>query len=238
MLAAARDVTLNVERLDDIADDLIVSARKLVGETRRLLYEFALHAGGRELVRGRAAVVLRRRGRRMMRALVTGGSGAIGAAICRELAAQGMQSIVHAHRNRERARALAGEIARGRRRSARSFLRCRRPRRGVRSALEKLLEAGPIQVLVHGAGIYADAPHGRHERGAVDERDRRLAQWLLQRRAAVAAADAAHALGPDRRLSSVAGDHGQSRPGQLRRGQGGAARRGASRSRSKSPRAA
>jgi predicted hotdog family 3-hydroxylacyl-ACP dehydratase len=58
MLAAARDVTLNVERLDDIADDLTVSARKLVGENGRVLYEFALHAGGRELARGRATVVL------------------------------------------------------------------------------------------------------------------------------------------------------------------------------------
>ena len=58
MLAAARDVVLNVERLDDIADDLIVSARRLVAENGALLYEFALHAGGRELARGRAAVVL------------------------------------------------------------------------------------------------------------------------------------------------------------------------------------
>ncbi len=58
MLAAVRSVVLNVERLDDIADDLIVSARKLVAENGRLLYEFALHAGGRELARGRAAVVL------------------------------------------------------------------------------------------------------------------------------------------------------------------------------------
>jgi hypothetical protein len=36
----------------------MVSARKLVGENGRMLYEFALHAGGRELARGRAAVVL------------------------------------------------------------------------------------------------------------------------------------------------------------------------------------
>ena len=57
MLAAARDVTLSVERLDDIADDLIVSARKLVAGSGALLYEFTLHAGGRELVRGRVAVV-------------------------------------------------------------------------------------------------------------------------------------------------------------------------------------
>jgi predicted hotdog family 3-hydroxylacyl-ACP dehydratase len=58
LLAAARDVTFNVERLDDIAEDLIVSARKLIAENGRLLYEFALHAGGKELARGRAAVVL------------------------------------------------------------------------------------------------------------------------------------------------------------------------------------
>jgi predicted hotdog family 3-hydroxylacyl-ACP dehydratase len=58
MLAAARNVIFEVERLDDIADDIIVSARKLLAEDGRLLYEFTLHAGGRELVRGRAAVVL------------------------------------------------------------------------------------------------------------------------------------------------------------------------------------
>lgn len=58
MLAAARDVTFGVERLDDIADDLIVSARRLVAGGGALLYEFDLHAGGRELARGRAAVVL------------------------------------------------------------------------------------------------------------------------------------------------------------------------------------
>ena len=62
MLAAARDVRLNVERLDDVADDLIVTARPLIVEDGRLLYEFALHAGGRELVRGRAAVVLGKKG--------------------------------------------------------------------------------------------------------------------------------------------------------------------------------
>ena len=58
MLAAARDVRLSVERLDNIDDDLIVTARRLIAEDGRLLYEFALHAGGRELLRGRAAVVL------------------------------------------------------------------------------------------------------------------------------------------------------------------------------------
>ena len=58
MLAAARDVVFNVERLDDVAEDLLVSARRLVAEREWLLYEFALHAGQRELMRGRATVSL------------------------------------------------------------------------------------------------------------------------------------------------------------------------------------
>ncbi|MGE5128593.1 MAG: hypothetical protein ACM3IK_03120 [Sphingomonadaceae bacterium] len=58
VLAAVRDVALNVERLDDIADDLLLTARRLIGGHRQILYEFVVHAGGRELVHGRAAVVL------------------------------------------------------------------------------------------------------------------------------------------------------------------------------------
>ena len=59
MLAAARNVVFNVDRLDDITDDLVVSARRLPAEEGWLLYEFALHAGARELVRGRATVSLK-----------------------------------------------------------------------------------------------------------------------------------------------------------------------------------
>ena len=44
------------------------------------------------------------------RALVTGGSGDIGAAICRALAAQGCFVYVHANANADRARKLADEI--------------------------------------------------------------------------------------------------------------------------------
>lgn len=46
-----------------------------------------------------------------IRALVTGGSGGIGAAICRRLAAEGRHVIVHAHRNLEAAHALVAQIA-------------------------------------------------------------------------------------------------------------------------------
>jgi predicted hotdog family 3-hydroxylacyl-ACP dehydratase len=58
MLAAARDVVLSVQRLDDIPEDLLLTARRLVGESSRILYGFELRAGERELVRGRVAVAL------------------------------------------------------------------------------------------------------------------------------------------------------------------------------------
>jgi len=93
----------------------------------------------------------------MKRALVTGGSGAIGAEISRALARAGMHVVVHAHGNAARAEALIAEIrAAGGQASAAVF--------DVRDAaacgreLEALLQAGPIQVLVHNAGITADAP--------------------------------------------------------------------------------
>lgn len=58
VLAAVRDVVLHVGRLDDIADDLVVLARRALDDRSRLLYEFEVHAGARELMRGRAVVVL------------------------------------------------------------------------------------------------------------------------------------------------------------------------------------
>lgn len=58
MLAAVRDVVLSVERLDDVLDDLVITARRLLDDSSRLLYEFEVQAGGRRLLRGRAAVVL------------------------------------------------------------------------------------------------------------------------------------------------------------------------------------
>lgn len=93
----------------------------------------------------------------MTRALVTGGSGAIGAAVCRELAGRGMHVFVHAHRNADRARTLAEEIgAAGGKAEVVSFDVASHT--AASQTVEKLIEAGAIQVLVHSAGIYADAP--------------------------------------------------------------------------------
>ena len=92
----------------------------------------------------------------MMRALVTGGSGAIGAAVCRELAGRGMHVIVHA-RHLDRARALTEEIgAAGGKAEAVAFDVASHS--AASQALEPLLAAGAVQVLVHSAGVSADAP--------------------------------------------------------------------------------
>jgi len=92
----------------------------------------------------------------MKRALVTGGSGGIGAAICRRLAADGHHVIVHANRGSERAQALVDEIiASGGSAEAVAFDVTERA--ATSAALERLLEAGAIQILVNNAGIHADA---------------------------------------------------------------------------------
>ncbi len=91
------------------------------------------------------------------RALVTGGSGDIGGAIARRLAAQGCDVIVHAHSGIERAQAVVDAIhADGCRATAIAFDLTDGD--ATRAALEPLLEGGPIQVLVHNAGIHDDAP--------------------------------------------------------------------------------
>ncbi|WP_442683149.1 3-oxoacyl-ACP reductase FabG [Stenotrophomonas sp. JC08] len=91
------------------------------------------------------------------RALVTGGSGDLGGAICRQLAADGLHVIVHAHANLARAQAVVEQIlAHGG--SAQAVAFDVADADAVAQALAALLEAGPIQVLVNNAGIHDDAP--------------------------------------------------------------------------------
>lgn len=92
----------------------------------------------------------------MRRALVTGGSGAIGAAVCRQLAADGYQVIVHANSHLEHAQRAVDEIAaNGGVASAVTFDVT--DASGTKAALEKLLAEGAIQVVVNNAGIHDDA---------------------------------------------------------------------------------
>ncbi len=89
------------------------------------------------------------------RALVTGGSGGIGAAICQRLAADGHHVIVHANRGLEKAQAIAAQIvAEGG--SAEAVAFDITDRAATAAALEKLTEAGAIQILVNNAGIHDD----------------------------------------------------------------------------------
>jgi 3-oxoacyl-[acyl-carrier protein] reductase len=93
----------------------------------------------------------------VIRALVTGGSGAIGAAICRRLGAAGRHVVVHANRNLAAAAQLAQNI-RAAGGSAEAVAFDVRNGEETRTALERLLAAGPIQIVVNNAGIHADAP--------------------------------------------------------------------------------
>jgi len=90
------------------------------------------------------------------RALVTGGSGGIGSAISRRLAADGFDVIVHANSNLAAAQAVAERIvAEGGRAQAVAFDVT--DASATAQALQALLDVGPIQVLVNNAGIHDDA---------------------------------------------------------------------------------
>jgi len=91
------------------------------------------------------------------RALVTGGSGDIGGAICRRLAADGLHVIVHANGNLARAQDVVADIG-GAGGSAEAIAFDVADGAATRRALDGLLEAGPIQVVVNNAGIHDDAP--------------------------------------------------------------------------------
>jgi 3-oxoacyl-[acyl-carrier protein] reductase len=93
----------------------------------------------------------------MKRALVTGGSSPIGAAICRELAGRGMHVIVHAGRNGEAAAATAESI-RASGESAESICLDLTNVEHALATLGTLAEAAPVQVLVHNAGLHRDMP--------------------------------------------------------------------------------
>ena len=90
------------------------------------------------------------------RALVTGGSGGLGQAICERLAADGLHVIVHANQGLDRAQALVNRLQGGGA-SAQAVAFDLTDRPACASAIEALLHDGPIQVLVNNAGIHDDA---------------------------------------------------------------------------------
>jgi 3-oxoacyl-[acyl-carrier protein] reductase len=90
------------------------------------------------------------------RALVTGGSGGIGTAICRRLARDGHHVYVHANRSVSVANTVVQEIvAAGGHAQALTFDITDAAATGL--ALETVLQDGPIQILVNNAGVHSDA---------------------------------------------------------------------------------
>lgn len=90
------------------------------------------------------------------RALVTGGSGAIGSAICRQLALDGFHVLVHGNRSLDAASAVVEAIqASGGHAEAVAFDVT--DAAATSAALEALLQQGPVQVVVNNAGIHNDA---------------------------------------------------------------------------------
>lgn len=93
----------------------------------------------------------------LRRALVTGGSGDLGGAICRALADAGYHVIVHANRGLERAEAVAVAIrdAGG---QAQAVAFDVADAAATRAALEALLAEGAIHAVVNNAGVHEDMP--------------------------------------------------------------------------------
>jgi 3-oxoacyl-[acyl-carrier protein] reductase len=92
------------------------------------------------------------------KALITGGSGGIGSAIATRLATDGMQVWIHYHNNPDRARQVADDIVAG---GGVAFTIGFdvTDREQSRQAMDDLLASEvTIDVVVHNAGITADAP--------------------------------------------------------------------------------
>jgi 3-oxoacyl-[acyl-carrier protein] reductase len=90
------------------------------------------------------------------RALVTGGSGALGSAICEALAADGLEVFIHANSSTEAAQALEQKIvaAGGLAKTVQFDVT---DAEATRSVLEALAEEKAFQVIVNCAGIHDDA---------------------------------------------------------------------------------
>lgn len=93
----------------------------------------------------------------LRRALVTGGSGGLGEAICRTLAADRFHVIVHANQSLNRAEATAAAIRAGGG-SAQATAFDVTDGEVTRAALDGLLAEGTIHALINNAGIHQDAP--------------------------------------------------------------------------------
>jgi 3-oxoacyl-[acyl-carrier protein] reductase len=90
------------------------------------------------------------------RALITGASGALGAAMAERLARDGATVLLHANSRPEAVEQLAASIA-----AAGGKAECHvfdlRSDDACAAGMERVLEAGPVQILVNNAGVHDDA---------------------------------------------------------------------------------
>jgi 3-oxoacyl-[acyl-carrier protein] reductase len=91
-----------------------------------------------------------------VRALVTGASGELGAAIARRLARDGAHVIAHANARLAAAQALVDSL-RADGGSAEAVAFDVTDRDATRAALDALLKGGPVQIVVNNAGLHDDA---------------------------------------------------------------------------------
>lgn len=59
-VGGVRDVTLGVERLDDLSADLVIDATRLLEGDDSFMYQFSITAGGMPVMMGRASIFLKR----------------------------------------------------------------------------------------------------------------------------------------------------------------------------------
>ncbi|HEY2257155.1 MAG TPA: 3-oxoacyl-ACP reductase FabG [Variovorax sp.] len=90
------------------------------------------------------------------RALITGASGALGTAIARRLARDGATVLLHANSRPEAVAQLAAAIA-AEGGQAECAVFDLRSDEGAREACERLLQGGPVQIIVNNAGVHDDA---------------------------------------------------------------------------------
>ena len=136
---------------------LVIEAERIAGDVRGVLYRFDIRHRERAVANGILMVILDAGDTpAVKRALVTGGSGTIGGAICRRLAQDGCHVYVHASKHLSDAEALAAEIvAQGG--SAQAIAFDVTDRDATHAALETLLTDGAVQIVVNNAGIHDDA---------------------------------------------------------------------------------
>jgi 3-oxoacyl-[acyl-carrier protein] reductase len=87
------------------------------------------------------------------RALITGASGALGAAMARRLARDGASLLLHANSRPDAVQALADEIGG----AARPVVFDVTDAEASRAACERMLADGPVQIVVNNAGVHDDA---------------------------------------------------------------------------------